>query len=235
MTEDITLYAKWAQMSEGKFTIGEGRKVCFTRSNLWADGSNALHFETSPWDYQVSYDRSHVTHFTWSSSLSDAAGEGSSGDYLFCSKNHMVSVDGSDRLFYALSIEEWAYLLEKRAMYYVPFRYTTNITCGNQKGLVIYADDYRGDRLVKDTDYEGNLPGNCIFLPGAGYRSGSEVRQVGNSAGFYWSSSVSYTPTETGIEIEPFSMNFGGYYDVDFSDNGDPHNGFSIRLVANVK
>ena len=57
-------------------------------------------------------------------------------------------------------------------------------------GLVLYPDDYSGSTLTSGKDYtDANFHADCVFLPAAGLRDGSDVSNVGHS-GNYWSSTA---------------------------------------------
>ena len=89
----------------GEFSVSATKKVQFTKGNLYYDGS-ALNFEASQYAFNSSYESSHVSFFTWSSTVAAAAGTSNSGDNLFCDENHKVSVNGSEAIYYALSKDE---------------------------------------------------------------------------------------------------------------------------------
>lgn len=94
----------------GVFSVSATKKVHFSKGNLWADGDKALHFEANQYAFSSSYESSHVSRFTWSSTIADAVSESHNGDHLFCNESNKQSVDGSDPIYYALSTEEWQYL-----------------------------------------------------------------------------------------------------------------------------
>ena len=79
----------------GLFSIAEDRKVRFSKGNLWTDDSSVLHFEDKQYGFNNKYELSHVSHFTWAESVEKASGETGSSSYLFCDKDHKVSVYGS--------------------------------------------------------------------------------------------------------------------------------------------
>ena len=64
--------------------------------------------------------------------------------------------------------------------------------------------------------------GNSIFLPAAGYRSGTRLYNAGSS-GNYWSSSV-YTDS-------PFARGICFNFSELYMDHGERYSGFSIRPV----
>ena len=84
----------------------------------------------------------------------------------------------------------------------------------------------RWNVFAKMTDDDWGLleAAGCVFLPAAGYRSGTTVLGVGNQQGYYWSSSPYVTAT-TAYRVYFFS---GGVY----PQNGSYRlYGFSVRLA----
>lgn len=263
ITDNITLYAGWADgLISGKFTVSsDGKQVYFTRGNLWADsyeGIYALHFEDNQYDFNDKYDLSHVSHFSWSGYVEGAVEGTGTENFLFCDEDHKVSINGSNPVYYALSKDEWQYLLtgRKSAPYYG--WYAVDITIGGVKGIVIYPDDYKGGPIDPGTElseqgFFDNHKG-CVFLPAAGWRDGEKVKNSGYKGnGFYWTSTAT-------ANREPYSMSFlcrprssasdeidgdicdkigidlgsGDGGEVYISEPGDPKNGLSIRLVVTV-
>ena len=180
----------------GEFSVSETKKVLFSKGNLWADSDNVLHFEDAQWKSSPDSDgtmeyASHVSHFTWSSTLSAAVGGNDSGDYLFCDENNKMSIDGSEALYYALSNEELLYLFNTRTMKNGKDRFTEQITYDGKIGLVLYADDYSEDPISGNVD---KLPEGVAFLPAAGYRGDTNNFHLINRAGMYWSSTSGEIP-----------------------------------------
>lgn len=243
VTANTKLYAGWAGgLIPGKFTVNAaGKQVYFSMGNLWADGSNALHFEEHQYSFNNSYSSSHVSHFTWSESPGQATGTSGAGDYLFCDEDHRVSVNGSSPIYYALTKDEWTYLLNldghgrtiksgQKPTYTTGIRYSDGTV--EKEGLVIYPDDYSGDSLTPGEGQvytEETFPEDCVFLPGAGWRDGKTIMLANTWNGFYWSSSA-----ETGQEIEPYNLELTSE-DVGISEPGNANSAMSIRLVTTVE
>lgn len=224
----------------GLFSISKNTKVQFTKGNLWADELNGLHFESNQYEFNNIYETNHVSHFTWSSTVSDAVGESNNGDYLFCDKSHKVSVNGSDAIYYALSRDEWQYLFNY-GEYVNDIRegkYKQRVkVCGKVNCVVLLPDDwkwggsvgetwldeYSEETAVKWSDMETN---GAVCFAAAGARNESEILDVGT--GFYWSSS-SFEEEETAA----YAMGF-------YNDVLSPRTaairkaGISIRLVVDI-
>lgn len=235
----ITLYAGWTGgLISGKFSVSRSKQVYFSMGNLWADasGSNAsnpeLHLEGKQIRFNTEYDSSHISHFTWNSSVSGAVGASGSTGYLFCDESHKISVDGSPAMYYALSLDEWKYLFNTlgggRSMsHYGKPTHSININYCGIRGLVIYPDDYTGEDLSSEVEYtEATFPEDCIFLPCAGWRDGSTIRLSDRWNGFYWSSSAN--------DNQPYYLELVTE-GVNLSAPGNANNAMSIRLVTTVE
>lgn len=207
----------------GVFTVnGSDKKVHFSKGNLWADADNALHFEDAQWKSiptsNGTMDNSHVSHFTWSSTVTAAVGADNSGTNLFCDENHKVSVDGSAEIYYALSGEEWEYLFDHHI--YV------RGTCNGMYGLFIAPDGFEGDAdddlSAAVTDWEEAQKSGIVFLPAAGHRNGTSCFAVGNY-GRYWSSSKD---NSSAYRLNFSSSEFRSHDACSF------YTGLSVRLVS---
>lgn len=239
VTANTTLYAGWTdELIPSKFSVAGNKQVYFSMGNLWADGSNALHFESEQWGFNSKYESGHVSHFTWSDSANGACGTSGSGNHLFCDESHKVSVNGSSPIYRALSKDEWTYLLNLdgngRIMKLGMPTHTINVRYGNgtdmKTGIVIYPDNYIGEVLTPEQDYtEETFPEGCVFLPGAGWRNGNTVAFPGDNNGFYWSSSA-----QAGQPVKPYNLELT-HTTVNISAPGSQNSGFTIRLVTNVE
>ena len=222
----------------GLFTVnGSGKQVYFSKGNLWADGSNVLHFEDAQWKSTPASNGNmvagHVSHFTWSSTVAAAVSTSNSGNNLFCDESHKQSVNGGKPIYYALSKAEWQYLLGRTMPGNKPC-YTNktdgiNIGGTTYKGLFIYPDNYNGTEVGTDgtTDTWSKINDlGIVFLPAAGYHSNNNVsvENVGNH-GKYWSSSPN----------EDYAV-YADYLLFSTGVNPDEHTyrgcGFSVRLVT---
>ena len=185
---------------KGEFSVSATKKVYFSKGNLWADGNNALHFEDAQWKTTPasngSKDASHVSHFTWSDKVPDAVGNTNSGSNLFCDEANKQSVDGSGKIYYALSITEWQYLfntstrmVNSKACY---SNAVSGVTIGGStyNGVFLYPDNYNGEIVSSSMTWDDINAAGIVFLPAAGCRSSGNASNVINvgSGGFYWSS-----------------------------------------------
>ena len=216
---------------KGEFTVSaEGKKVHFSQGNLWADGSNALHFESNQYSSASSWDASHVSHFTWSSTVAAAVGDSNSGDNLFCDESHKVSVDGSEAIYYALSKDEWQYLINNKGDENIrkgKYKYKVTV-CEKENCLILAPDDFTG---TIETSYNAAAwataeAAGLVCLPAAGERDGSDFYDVGG-IGHCWSSTA-YD------EDAAYEVYFGKSNLIPDNDN-DRYYGCSVRLITDVK
>ena len=82
-----------------------------------------------------------------------------------------------------LTQSEWDYLINNRTN-----SYTKDATVAGKIGMIIYPDDYSGSAVSNpsEEDWAACEASGCVFLPKAGYRSGTSFKNL-NSIGFYWS------------------------------------------------
>ena len=184
----------------GKFSVSATKKVYFSRGNLYADGNKALNFEANQYSSASSWAASHVSHFYWSKDADEAVKQDfnveqsmSAGDVFFTNADGFkVNVDGKEQSGWrTLSTAEWQYLFNYGD-------YTSDVRNGKYKwatvsgvgGYVIAPDDFTGTLQESyANDAELVTAGNLVFLPAAGYRSGSSVDFV-SDYGYYWSSAA---------------------------------------------
>lgn len=248
---------------EGEFSVGPNDKVRFSKGNLWygkvgEEAEPALHFETNQWESTPSFnnqksgtmDPNHVSHFTWANTVEKAISEKDyDTDHLFCDEMHKQSVDGSAKIYYALSKEEWDYLLQTRTMlnnknrYSVATKSGVSIDSNTYYGLFLYPDNYDGNE-VGTTDgphtWDDINDAGIVFLPAAGFRNGDvvsfgiiEPTKFFTLRGRYWTSSSGYY-IDDGRKI--FMMS-----DIDICNDGAgtgsqlPERGESLRLVTDAQ
>ena len=188
----------------GKFTVAEGKKVHFSKGNLYYDGS-AFKFETNQYDFADSWNASHVSHFYWSKTASVAYTQNYSddsadaNDVFFTndpddeeSANAGFTVNDVTGQYRTLTKDEWTYLFN------TPERMVNSKPCFSiavsgvsiggttYKGVFIYPDNYNGDVVSDSMTWEQINAAGIVFLPAAGCRSGLGFTAVG-SDGYYWS------------------------------------------------
>ena len=221
------------------FTVSStGTKVLFSQGNLYYNGS-AFKFETNQYDFVSSWDASHVSHFYWSKTASEAYAETLNSSTtrgvndVFFTNASGFTVNGQSG-WRTLSKDEWVYLLNTRTMTNGKPRYTNKVSGitiegATYKGLFIYPDGYNkaeiGETGAPSTWAEINAAG-VVFLPSAGGRSSSNT--FDNRYHLYWSST-------------PYAGNVNNAYDLLFYESvfnpgnySSRSNGGSVRLVKNL-
>ena len=225
LTDLDTVYIYREDFENGLFTINaNGDQVRFSSGNLYYDGSG-FQFEANQWDFESSYNPSHVSHFCWSSNIEEAISgsdewlEGSFNDVFFTDQSGFT-VNGQTG-WHTLGFYEWHYLLEERNVNgQTGWEHTCAwATVNGVNGLIIFCDGYVG-QITGLT----SIPEGCVFLPAAGRRNGYAY-DVG-SVGYYWSSSPS-------LEYEAWRLYFCSDYIYDYHDLR--YYGQSVRLVCSAE
>ena len=227
----------------GLFTVGKGAdgkagtaddvKVRFSQGNLWASqSSDALHFEENQYSSAIDWAPSHVSLLTWSSTVQDATGIYNDGDNLFCDVNHKVSVDGGEAIYYALSLDEWKYLINKNGDENIrkgKYKYGVTV-CEKANCLILAPDDFTGtiEPSYDAATWASAEAAGLVCLPAAGNRDGTMVSFVGN-VGHYWSSNkYDMYHAYCGVDFDSSNVNHGDEF-------VQSKFGYSIRLVTEVK
>ncbi|MCQ2172437.1 MAG: fibrobacter succinogenes major paralogous domain-containing protein [Bacteroidales bacterium] len=235
----------------GLFTVGKGAdgkagtaddvKVRFSKGNLWAKQSpdkDEMYFEENQYSSKSDWDPDHLSLLTWSSTAREAANIGYSGDNLFCDVNHKVSVDGSEAIYYALSLDEWKYLINKDGDENIrkgKYKYGVTV-CLKAKCLILVPDEclngYSFDSAKTSYtvgEWATAEAAGLVCLPAAGYRSEMSFNDEGYY-GYYWSSN-----NNEFIDRQAYlGVKFDGS-SVDLGDPAERDYGYSIRLVTEVK
>ncbi len=126
-----------------------------------------------------------------------------------------------------LSMAEWTYLLSTRTVNGgkgADKSYTLNQSVNGKRGMVIYPDNYTG-AVYSGSNWASFEAAGCVFLPAAGWRDGTTIKNSINDRGYYWST----TPSNATAAKRMF---FAGGLELD-GDNSRAF-GFSVRLVYNA-
>ena len=127
-----------------------------------------------------------------------------------------------------LSMAEWTYLLATRTVNGgkgADKSYTLNQSVNGKRGMVIYPDNYTG-AVYSGDNWASFEAAGCVFLPAAGWRDGTTIKNSINDRGYYWST----TPSNATAAKRMF---FAGGLELD-GDNSRAF-GFSVRLVREVE
>ncbi len=247
MTADMSLTAVFVSTGGngggiGVFSIRANKQVTFSPGNLQYQASTGTwRFAENQWDYAQS---GWQDLFGWGTGNAPTKTSTSTGDYSnFIDWGMNViyddDVEYESGTWYTMSRNEWVYLFNTRDN--AGSLWGQGTVCG-VSGVIILPDDwvkpsgvsfYSGasdgysDNTYTATQW-GKMQGNgAVFLPAAGYRSGTSVSYAG-SDGYYWSSTA-------------YDSN-GAYYVYFYSGNLFPQNyyyrrylGLSVRLVRVVQ
>jgi len=217
----------------GNFSVSNTKTVQFTKGNLYWDGS-AFKFEANQTDYPTEWDERHVGHFYWTKtaavsyakSYSDDAK--TTSDKFFCGEDNKITVEGTEGL-YALSYEEWEYLIRLRYNAYSLYKYGVSVA-GKTNCLIIAPDGYTGsiESSYDATAWATAEALGLVCLPAAGHRVCDYYNEMcnilsGGDKGSCWSSSPFFD--ENSARTLDFNSEFAGPT-YNWRDNG-----CSIRLV----
>ena len=225
----VTIPAADPHLLSGDFSVSSTKKVKFTKSNLYWNGS-AWKFEANQTDYPTSWDVNHVGHFFWSKSESASYNEyfdwvGATDDVpFFAESKGGLTVEGTSGL-YALSKDEWKYLYGQRDNASSLRKYGVKVG-DTENCFIIAPDDYdfSGTPLVGTYTLEQVNSLGLVCLPPAGGRNA-----YSNYFGTGYGCSMSATP-DPSDENAAYGMMFD-------SDEAEPEYdasrgfGLSLRLV----
>lgn len=222
----------------GLFTVNaNGRQVFFADGNLQNINGN-WQFAEHQYDYLGAYSATAWDRFGWSTAATNF-GMSTSTDNSDYSGNFVDwgTQIGDGDIWRTLSVDEWCYVLFTRDGA-ASKQGVATVTIGNNDvhGLILLPDTWTlpaGLTFTSDFDsytrnqytaaeWERMEAAGAVFLPAAGYRFGTEMRNVGEN-GYYWSS----TPRS---EYYAYSMYFYAF-DVSHSGWGYRNYGLSVRLV----
>jgi hypothetical protein len=229
----------------GVFSVSSTKKVNFSKGNL-SYASDTWSFFDNQYDYYTSYSADAWDHFGWSTSATTYGMNTSttnstySGDFV-----DWGATMGTG--WFMLSKDEWTYLFNTRSASTVGEtengRYA-KAKVNDVQGVILFPDTYThpdgvtaptGVNVTGNTGWNGNNyssadwtkmeSAGCVFLPAAGYRSGSSVNGPG-TYGYYWSATPNGTDYAYYVGFRSDNLN-PAYYDNRYS-------GFSVRLVRQV-
>lgn len=238
----------------GLFSVSSTQQVYFSQGNLQATYNGSAWswaFAENQWDYvgndaantsindngtvsEAGYNEP-VDLFGWSTSSTYYGINNSTtdGDY---SGGFREWGDNIGTGWRTLSKEEWLYLINTRTN---ATNLRTMATVNNVAGLIIMPDGWTANGVnlnivtnftannISETDWATLQSQGCVFLPAAGYRSGTTLYSV-NSNLMYWSSTQHETSATNAYRFQ-FS---GSAINTPASKRGV---GESVRLVYDVQ
>lgn len=241
----------------GKFSVGVGKQVCFSKGNLVA----SIDASGNPiaWKFAVNqYDRlganrantsigaraGYIDLFGWSTKASSnnwgihtsSTDEYTGGDF----KDWSNAIDVNK--WRTLSEKEWAYLLNELSddpnrKYKIVKGYEV---CGTPNCLILLPDTYDpaaqnpplpSNKIYDKTTWATAEEAGFVCLPPAGVREANSVNMAEQS-GYYWSSDKSNNDSEA-KSIQFYKIE--SQWTVQTSSTASRHRGFSVRLVTDVK
>jgi len=226
----------------GQFSVSSTKKVYFSKGNL--------RYVSGTWSF---FDHQYDCYDIYSSDARDKFGWSTSSTTYGMSTSSNISdysgsfvdwgtVTGIGEGWYTLSHEEWYYLFNDRTDATSKYGYAT---VNDVHGIIILPDAFvdpnknKGSNAFVGSTTDGwnankytaenwalMEAAGAVFLPAAGYRDETTVKNV-DSYGYYWSSSPDG-------EDGPYSVSF--YSDYLYADYNDYRFwGQSVRLVRQVK
>lgn len=197
-----TCYQPWSTST----TDGQYNPYGSTSTNLYDGGSNK---GKADWGYNAISNGGNTQNFGWRTLTS------AEWAYLFNTRSN-TTVNGVKNARFAR-----ATVNSKAGVIIFPDNYTHPSGVTQPTNINSYTSDYTGNSY-NTTQWSSMESAGAVFLPAAGYRSGTSINYVG-SIGYYWSSTASSASN--------------AYFVYFNSSNGDPSSdynryyGRSVRLV----
>ena len=228
----------------GVFSVSSTKKVYFSKGNLRYASSKWSFFDNQ-YDYYDSHSEDAWDHFGWSTSAT-TYGMSTSTDNSDYSGDFVDWGATMGTGWFTLNKDEWTYLINTRSASTVNGtengRYA-KAKVNDVKGVILFPDTYtHPDGVTTPTNvnttnasFDSNTytvadwtkmeTAGCVFLPAAGYRYGSSVKDSGTD-GIYWSATPAGASNAYGVYFAQ-----GGLLP---ADTGTWPNGCSVRLVREV-
>ena len=255
LTSNLSVKAAF-ENPHGAFSISNDggtttKQILFSRGNLWygkVEGAETatFNFEKQQYEYHT-YDSESNTWglFGWSTNSNNYGVSTSTSSSIYSGdfRDWGIAIDGIGITWRTLSRSEWEYLFNGRTNAEDKYGYAS---VNNVHGIIILPDTFTDPKKnngsvafapKSSTGWAANIytiGGNweametagAVFLPAAGYREGSIVRDVGDY-GYYWSSTA----------FDEFSAYYVYFISSHvFPDNRDDRLiGSSVRLIAESK
>ena len=235
----------------GVFSVSSTKKVYFSKGNLYydANATTKWYFAANQYDYIGTATSYPMDLFTWGN-IDNPAYDGSDG--LSGTSDLSGATDWGSNIgtgWYTLSSDEWTYLFNTRSASTVGdtenARYTLatiNTEGTSVNGVILFPDG--ATFAASEATTWGTINGfsnwttkcttaqwtaleakGCVFLPAAGYRSGSTMTGPGTD-GVYWSS----THDGTGYALQLYFI----YSYLNPAETDSREAGYSVRLVREV-
>ena len=221
----------------GKFSVGGDKQVYFSQGNLQYQASTQTwHFAENQYscigaDNQnigVQTYNGWIDLFGWNTANSptNASTDDSeySGDFIDWGTNTISN--GGNGQWRTLTFDEWQNLLGRNKHW----RATVAFGGSLYNGLVIMPDSWNGtvpigDGYIETSNFDVLANEGAVFLPAAGYRTGTTVGDAGSGGG-YWSATANGSDDARYVAYDALDM----YLDYSLGSSY----GRSVRLVQDV-
>ena len=237
----------------GEFSVSATKQVYFSKGNLYydANATTKWYFAANQWDYIGTATGYPMDLFTWGN-ISNPTYDGTNNvggyDNLSGDTDWGSRMGTGWRTLTGGSGGEWEYLFNTRSASTVNGKENARYAkarVNNVGGVILFPDTYThpdgvtaptginvagitgwNNNSYNTTDWEKMESAGCVFLPAAGYRSGTTMYGVG-SEGYYWSST--------------YQLSSGAYRvyfvsdDVTLAGSSARAYGSSVRLVYDVQ
>lgn len=246
----------------GTFSVdASGRKVKFSRGNLWfgyEDSENKFKIEEKQnysypnenSDSGCELSKTHISHFLWSTTAEEAYGD-SRTSTDFAPEDRLFAVDGGAiEGWTVLTKAEWEYLLNERTVNGGKGNGYSYFNCCSAKnyyidgaivrGLLIFPDDYSGDRFNSGNNKDKAITWDEIDKAGIAYlpANGSSNRSYDTG----WISGTKFNGYYMCSDISGTDASKVPYAIIRFKDSLDPEifylsskaTAVGIRLVKPV-
>lgn len=246
----------------GTFSVdASGRKVKFSRGNLWfgyEDSENKFKIEEKQnysypnenSDSGCELNKTHISHFLWSTTAEEAYGD-SRTSTDFAPEDRLFAVDGGAiEGWTVLTKAEWDYLLNEREVNGGKGNGYSYFNCCKAKnyyidgaivrGLLIFPDDYSGDRFNSGSNKDKSITWEEIDKAGIAYlpANGSSNRNYDTG----WISGTKFNGYYMCSDISGTDDSKAPYAIIRFKDSVDPESFYlsskatavGIRLVKPV-
>ena len=234
----------------GVFSVSSSKKVQFSKGNLQYQASTKTwRFAEHQWDMigdankNISSSYSGwIDLFGWGTGNNPTKSSESSSDYSsFTDWGNNTISNGVGKSWFTLTYDEWVYVFDTRSTS-SGIRYA-KATVNGVNGVILLPDNWSssnyslsntnksnasfGSNRISQTDWTNKFEANgAVFLPAAGYRSGTGVYYVG-SYGYYWS--ATYKDGDDAYSVYFYDGNLiVGYW-------GYRGSGQGVRLVCSAE
>ena len=200
--------------------IGSGNTNIASNYNGWID---LFGWATSGYDYKYPYSSYTTTssYYSYNGNLSTETNK----NYDWGVYNAISNGGNMPEKWRTLTRTEWSHLLSDRNVnggtgngHSYKF-----VTVNGVQGLLLFKDNYgTADDVAAVASTLDNVPDGCVFLPFAGYRSGTTVT---NAGGYYWSARGASNNQAYAVSLSNESYQVSSVSIV---------SGHSVRLVMDV-